>query len=53
MTHLQPEPASEITVTEAAVAISILAAVCVGVPVLVGLVAFVVWIFSSGGHKED
>jgi hypothetical protein len=53
MTHLQPEPSVETDVTEVIVAISILGIVCVGVPVLFGLVAFVVWLFSSGGPKEN
>jgi hypothetical protein len=50
---LQPEAAAEIVAMEVAVAISILGIVSVGVPVLVGLVALVIWLFSPGGHKGD
>jgi len=38
---------------EFAVAIRLVAALCLGIPVVFGLIAFVIWLFSSGGRKED
>jgi len=29
-----------------------LAALCVGVPILFGVIGFVIWLFSSGGRKD-
>jgi hypothetical protein len=30
----------------------LLAALCVGVPILFGVIAFVIWMFSSGDRKD-